>query len=92
MTKIPFNRLKIAQINRKDLPEEIAAYCLDNAAFEPNPNTLVAHGEDMEVLIYADLFAHMDSEVSDEDYGSSIRHKLNDLNKQFISFDYIMII
>lgn len=86
MTKIPVTRLKIAQIDGSTLPVDVLELCKDKdmRAFAP------IDPDDTEFFVHGDIFEKIANDISDE-YGS-LYHRLEELNKQFVSFDYIMII
>ena len=87
--KIPFSRVKMAQIYNSDLDPDIWDYCQTNAQFihykpnDPDPNP--------EVIVHTDVFENMFIEQG-KDLPEEIKFSLAILKLQFNSFDYIMIL
>lgn len=83
--KIPIVRLKVAQIDKKTLPFSVLRYCMEHPAF-------VAVDDPQELFCHADIFKqYIDAKIEFLVAEKTV-DVFNDLNKQFCSFDYIMII
>lgn len=78
--KIPITRLKIAQICWDSLPNFVGLICAQNVAFRSDK-------DNDEIFVHADVFGDVA-----KDYPPDEEAILKDLDKQFCSFDYLMII
>lgn len=89
--KIPFTRLKIARIERIEILElpgglSILKYMKEHKDFVDVSSGLMP----VEFMISPSMFTEMSKELPD--LPEETLNTLTYLNKQFISFDYIMII
>lgn len=97
--KLKVNRLKVAQISRDQLLPQIRYYCLENPAFVDTDSDL------NDIICYSSVFNDQLSELKEEslhypvegglkEYKAllTVMHELEDLIKQFCSYDYIMLI
>lgn len=89
--KIPMKRLKVAQIDRNDIPTKVWAWCRDSS--EPMPGS-----DGTEIICHADVLKDLlDKEERKNTihltYENDLYIKaLGELVKQFISYDYLIII